>query len=133
MTGFIRAALIRAFRTFLQTLIAVLATVAALDELNLSTAVLGAVLAAVVSVLTSLVSLPEIGLGLGGSLGLVVAALVRAVRTAAQSALGVIGAALTFSEVDWRAVGMVAGLAAAASFLTGVLEGLPEVEHVLAA
>jgi len=126
MSEFLRAAAIRAFRTFLQTLIAILATVAALDELNLSTALLGAVFAAVVSVVTSLVSLPEIGRGTGVG-GLLLASLVRAVRTAAQSALGVVGAALAFSDVDWRAVGMVAGLAAAASFLTGVLEGLPEV------
>lgn len=55
------------------------------------------------------------------------AATIRAIRTAAQAAIGAIGAATVFSEVDWRVVGGTVLLAAIMSYLTS-LAGLPEVE-----
>lgn len=54
------------------------------------------------------------------------AAGVRAVKTAAQSALGVIGASAAIGDVDWRLVASAAALAAIVSVLTSVA-GLPEV------
>lgn len=54
------------------------------------------------------------------------AAAVRAVKTAAQSALGVIGASVALGEVDWALVASAAVLAAIVSALTSVA-GLPEV------
>jgi len=53
------------------------------------------------------------------------AALVRAVKTAAQAALGVIGASAAFADVAWDVVGGTALLAAVVSALTSVA-GLPE-------
>lgn len=48
----------------------------------------------------------------------------RAVRTAAQAALGVIGAEqLGLLDVDWSVAGSVAGLAAVVSLLTSVAAG----------
>ena len=55
------------------------------------------------------------------------AASVRAVKTAAQTAVGVIGAAAAMGAVDWLMVGSAAALAAIVSMLTSVA-GLPEVE-----
>jgi len=55
------------------------------------------------------------------------AATIRSVRTAAQAAIGAIGAATVFSEVDWRVVGGTVLLATIMSYLTS-LAGLPEVE-----
>lgn len=55
-----------------------------------------------------------------------VAALVRAVKTAAQSAIGTIGASVAMGEVDWLLVGSAALLAAIVSALTS-LAGIPEV------
>lgn len=55
------------------------------------------------------------------------AAGVRAVKTAAQSALGVIGASAAMGEVVWPLVGSAALLAAIVSILTSVA-GVPEVE-----
>ena len=55
------------------------------------------------------------------------AAGVRAVKTAAQSAIGTIGASVAMGEVDWALVGSAALLAAIVSALTS-LAGIPEVE-----
>lgn len=54
------------------------------------------------------------------------AATIRAIKTAAQAAVGAIGAATVFSEVDWKVVGGTALLATILSYLTS-LAGLPEV------
>lgn len=55
------------------------------------------------------------------------AAAVRAVKTAAQSAIGTIGASVAMGEVDWALVGSAALLAAIVSVLTSVA-GIPEVD-----
>lgn len=55
------------------------------------------------------------------------AAAVRAVKTAAQTAVGVIGAAAAMGEVSWALVGSSALLAAIVSLLTSVA-GIPEVD-----
>lgn len=55
------------------------------------------------------------------------AAGVRAVKTAAQSAIGTIGASVAMGDVDWALVGSAALLAATVSVLTS-LAGIPEVE-----
>lgn len=54
------------------------------------------------------------------------AAVVRAIKTAAQSALGIIGASAAIGDVDWRLVASAAALAAIVSVLTSIA-GLPEV------
>ena len=55
------------------------------------------------------------------------AALIRAIRTMAQTAVGLIPAAVTISAVDWKVVLGTAALAGVISILTSV-GGLPEVE-----
>lgn len=55
------------------------------------------------------------------------AAGIRAGKTAAQSALGVIGASVVLSEVQWAIVASAAALAAVISLLTSVA-GIPEVD-----
>ena len=55
------------------------------------------------------------------------AALVRALRTVAQTAVATIGTASVFSEVNWVVVALSAALAGLLSFLTS-LAGLPEVD-----
>ena len=54
-------------------------------------------------------------------------ACVRAVKTAAQSAIGIIGASVAMGEVDWPLVASAATLAAIVSLLTSVA-GIPEAE-----
>ena len=55
------------------------------------------------------------------------AALVRALKTVAQAAVGLIPAAATIAQVDWKTVLSCALLAGLLSLLTS-LAGLPEVE-----
>lgn len=54
------------------------------------------------------------------------AAGIRAVKTAAQAAIGIIGAASVMGAVDWKMVLSASALAAVVSVLTSVT-GIPEV------
>ena len=56
------------------------------------------------------------------------AALIRAVKTMAQTAVATIGASAVMSAVDWAIVASASGLAGVLSLLTSVA-GLPEVSH----
>lgn len=60
--------------------------------------------------------------------GFLKAALIRAVRTVAQTAAATIGTSAVLSEVDWRAVVSASVLAGILSVLTSIATGLPEVE-----
>jgi hypothetical protein len=55
------------------------------------------------------------------------AAAIRAVKTVAQTAVGVIGASAVLSDVDWRVTVSAAALAGAVSLLTSIA-GLPEIK-----
>jgi hypothetical protein len=57
-----------------------------------------------------------------------VAAATRAVKTMAQTALGMITVGAAINAIDWTYVGSVALVAAILSILTSVV-GLPEVEQ----
>ena len=56
------------------------------------------------------------------------AATVRAVKTMAQTAIGVIGAATLIESVDWKVVASGAVISGIVSILTSVA-GIPEVEE----
>lgn len=56
------------------------------------------------------------------------AALIRAVRTIAQTAIATIGTSMVLSEVNWTAVASASVLAGIISVLTSIVTGLPEVE-----
>lgn len=55
------------------------------------------------------------------------AAAIRAVKTVAQTAVGVIGASAVLSDVDWRVTVSAAALAGVVSILTSIA-GLPELK-----
>ncbi len=55
------------------------------------------------------------------------AALVRALKTVAQTAIAAIGTTAALTEVNWAVVAATAGLAGVLSLLTSVA-GLPEVD-----
>lgn len=55
------------------------------------------------------------------------AALIRAVRTIAQTAVATIGTTMVMQDVDWIMVGSASLLAGVLSVLTSIATGLPEV------
>lgn len=55
------------------------------------------------------------------------ASLIRALKTVAQTALGMITVGAAFEEVKWAYVASVAGVAGVYSILTSIV-GIPEVE-----
>lgn len=57
------------------------------------------------------------------------AALIRAIRTAAQVAVASIGSAAVLDEVQWTVVASATILAAALSVLNSIATGLPEVDE----
>ena len=59
----------------------------------------------------------------------IVAALIRAVRTLAQTAVATIGTTALITEVDWRVVASASAMAAVLSILTSIATGLPEVDN----
>ena len=58
-----------------------------------------------------------------------IAMLIRAVRTFAQTGVAMITVGAAFHEVDWIRVVSVSGVAFIASCLTSLATGLPEVEE----
>ena len=55
-------------------------------------------------------------------------ALIRALRTVAQTAIATIGTSAVMSDVNWIYVGSASLLAGIISVLTSIVTGLPEVE-----
>lgn len=53
-------------------------------------------------------------------------ALIRAIKTMCQTAIGVIGASKLMSEVDWLTCLSAVGMAGVLSLLTSIVGGLPE-------
>ena len=56
------------------------------------------------------------------------AALIRAIRTAAQTAIATIGTSAMLSEINWQVVASTTAVATILSFLTSIAAGLPEVK-----
>lgn len=57
-------------------------------------------------------------------------AVIRMIRTCAQTALALLPAAATITQVDWKTVIGTAALAGVCSILTSLATGLPEVDNV---
>lgn len=55
------------------------------------------------------------------------ASLIRALRTAAQTAIASLGTTALLTEVNWAVIGSTVGMAAVLSILTSIA-GLPETE-----
>ncbi len=56
------------------------------------------------------------------------AAMIRALRTVAQTAVATIGTSAALSDVNWGIVASASALAGILSILTSIVTGLPEAE-----
>lgn len=119
-----RAALIRAVKTTAQSAIAVIGVAAALDSIDWLAVASTAVLAGILSLLTSIKGLPEVD---EKRMSWVEAAALRAVKTIAESAIATFGVASMLSEINWLVVASTAACAGILSVMTSVA-GLPEAE-----
>lgn len=56
-------------------------------------------------------------------------AIIRAIKTMCQTAIGIIGASTLISEVDWLTCLSAVGMSGILSVLTSIVGGLPEVDY----
>ena len=54
------------------------------------------------------------------------AALIRAIRTIAQTAIATIGTSTMLSDINWLAIASASAVAGILSILTSIVTGLPE-------
>lgn len=121
--AFWQAAGARALRTVLVALLPFLAPLVGGDWTAVGQAGLAVALAAVLSLVTSLASLPELG---DGARSRWVALLDRSARTFGQTLAASIGSALVWSDVDWTLAVVQAATAAITTAILAVVEQLPE-------
>lgn len=115
----------RAARTFFQAVAGVLPAAITISDVDWLVVLGTALLASVMSFLTSLAGLPELD---DKESPLWKAALIRALKTMAQTAAAMIPAAVTIFAVDWVAVAGAAALAGIVSLAMSFAAGLPEDE-----
>lgn len=112
-----KAALIRAAKTFAQAAVGMIPAAAMLSGVDWMTVIGTSALAAVLSVFTSLVGLPEVD---GAVYGFWKAAGFRALKTVFQTAISMIPAAISIIDVQWLTVASTSLLAGLVSFLMSV-------------
>ncbi len=116
---------IRAIKTIGQVGLSSIAGASTIGGVNWPQCGLAALLAGIVSLLTSVVSLPEFSEKWAktywGALGM------RVIRTAAQAAIGAIGSAALFTDVNWVMVASTVGYSVVACVFSN-MSNLPEVE-----
>jgi hypothetical protein len=121
--AFWRAAGLRALYTVLAAALPLIAPLVGVSDLRtVLEAVVGLAFAALASLVTSLLNLPEAG----GGRSRWAAILDRVVRSFAQVLAAVLAAAATFGDVDWAAVLVQAGAAALVTLIRVIIAALPE-------
>lgn len=121
----LKAAAIRAGKTFIQSATSLLGTAVVLSDVNILLLLNTAGLAAITSIFTSLAGLPELG---ESGENRYKAMLIRALKTVAQTALSYIVTLSVVSEVDWARVASASVLAGLVSLGMNFKGDLPEVE-----
>ena len=116
---------IRAVKTIGQVGLSSIAGASTIGGVNWAQCGLAAALAGVVSLLTSVVSLPEFSEKWAKTYW--GALLMRVIRTGAQAAIGAIGSAALITDVNWAMVASTVGYSVVACVFSN-MSSLPEVE-----
>ncbi len=124
-TLWLKSAGVRAIKTVAQTLIANIGVTAAMSWGDWRTALSASVMAGIVSLAMSLVSLPETDATTNTERTWFKSAWVRCLRTIGQSVASNLAAFTLLSEVSWTSVMSAALIAGGLSLLTSAA-GLPE-------
>lgn len=119
----LQAALVRAGRQAAQVAVSMLPTAAMITEVNWTVIAGTAALSAILSLLTSIVSLPEVN---GAEVPWTHAMGIRTLRTMAQAAIALIPAGVTITAVDWKQLALTVALAGVSCILTSIATPLPE-------
>lgn len=120
-----KAAFIRAFKTFVQSGTSLLTTAVVLSDIDPLLILQTAGLAFITSLITSTAGLPELGEGTENK---VKAALIRCVKTMAQTALSYVATMTMINEVDWIRVTSASAVAGLISLgMNFKADKLPEV------
>ena len=122
----LKAAGIRAAKTFAEVATASIGMGAAFGEVGWLEVISQAGLSTILSLITSLAGLPE--LKVDGAKSWFLAAGIRALKTVAQAAISCIGTAVMIGEVNWIRVASVAAVAGIESMLVSIA-GIPEAKQ----
>lgn len=121
------AALTRAARTMAQVALSMLPTAAMVTEVDWIVVAYTALAAGVVSILMSVVRLPE---AVGESNTFIGAVFWRTIRTMAQAAVALIPSGVMITSVDWQHIALTVALSGVICILTAIATDLPEAETV---
>jgi hypothetical protein len=121
--SWLKAAGIRAIKTVCQVAASTIGTTAMITQVNWWNVASAALLAGILSMITSLAGLPELDASTNRKW--IVAAGIRAIKTVAYAAAATIGTAELLGDVNWMALISGALLAGVLSILTSVA-GIPE-------
>lgn len=124
-TSWLKKSGVRAIKTVAQQAVSTIGTAVAIGSINWISVASSSLLAGLVSMLISLKGLPELNSD-NTARGWTRSAIIRVLKTIAESAVATIGTAAAMGDVKWGLVASTAVVSGILSALTSVA-GLPEV------
>ena len=124
----LKAAGVRALKTSAQAAVASLVSTTMITDIDWRMTASTVALAAILSLLMSIVGLPELSETGKSKKSWIIAILIRAARTFAQSLIATIGTTALFTDVNWNVALATAAMSAILSIATSLAGGIPEAD-----